>query len=498
MLRSEPALRARNTPRSQEITVVPEQPHPIRLTGPSEAVTNPLCVRSLVTPSRKGDPLSTSQPDMDIRAGVLITLAAVLVGCSAAEDGTIGQGEDTRTAEPLAHALPAPRLMRVDPPALDFEQRRRHSEVEQYLANRYREQGWRIVETTQTYVGDIVDWLDPTSVPGSQIEPPPKPSPEELQPAPGASLGLTELDMYPELRGPQGTIPMLRPSFARYVQEETEASSVDDFIKRYHVPGMPAGQNRLYAGLGKKVANKAATSWANAFGGTIESGTFTLLEMAVLTRGPTPTTTHEQVGIALSRDKVNFGYADSLLRIQVEFLTAGDQVTGNGVGGWDGIRTGFIAAAGRPYPPGTVVAPSTIGGIQYEYHFKIQLSGGNWWVAHNENWLGYYPGSLFNLINASAEEVLWYGEVYDPTPTSWTWTDMGSGLFASTGWTNASNFRNPSYITPSGVSYWADGAGNANPNAGACYTKSNLYSGASPWDRYFYLGGPGGEAPGCD
>jgi hypothetical protein len=237
-------------------------------------------------------------------------------------------------------------------------------------------------------------------------------------------------------------------------------------------------------------------SWINAFGGTIESGTLSLLEMAVVCRGPNPSATHEQVGIAASRDK--HIYLDSLVRLQVEFMTAGDEVTGNQIGGWHPFFSGFIAAAGSPYPIGTVLSVSTIGGIQYEHPFTIQLSSGNWWVAYNGSWLGYYPGSLFDLINVSACEALWYGEVYDPTPTNWTWTDMGSGLFASTGYGNASYFRNPSYIATSGVSYWADGAANLSPNAAACYTRTNLLSAAAPFTRYFYLGGPGGEAAGCD
>jgi hypothetical protein len=413
---------------------------------------------------------------------------ALSLGCSITEESAAEDGEHP--------GLPAPTIIRADPQALDSEQRRRHDEVERYLAARYREHGWRIIETTQTYGGDVVDWLDPTSVPGSQIEPPPKPSPEELQTAPGASRGLTEFDMYPELRGPEGTVPLLRPSFARYVQGETEASSVEDFIRRHHVPGMPAGQKRLYAGLGKVVANKGATSWVNAFGGSIESETLSLLEMAVVCRGPDPGTTHEQVGIAASRDR--HIYFDSLVRLQVEFMTAGDQVTGNQIGGWHPFFSGFIAAAGSPYPVGAVLAVSAVGGSQYEHPFTIQQSGGDWWVAYNGSWLGYYPGSLFNLINVSACEALWYGEVYDPTPTSWTWTDMGSGLFASAGYGNASYFRNPSYVATSGSSYWADGTANLSPNAAACYTRTTMLSGAAPFTRYFYLGGPGGEAPGCD
>jgi hypothetical protein len=203
------------------------------------------------------------------------------------------------------------------------------------------------------------------------------------------------------------------------------------------------------------------------------------------------------VGIAIGRDKANM--SDSLVRLRVEFMTAGDDVAGPYIGGWDGMVTGFVPAAGRPYGPNTVLpGVSTIGGIQYEHLLRIQLSGGNWWVSHNGNWLGYYPGWMFNLINNVADEALWYGEVYDPTPTNWTWTDMGSGLFASAGYPNVSYFRNPYYVVPSGDSYWPDGALGVGPSAAACYTRSVLFAGAPPSDRYFHLGGPGGEAPGCD
>jgi hypothetical protein len=224
-----------------------------------------------------------------------------------------------------------------------------------------------------------------------------------------------------------------------------------------------------------------------------------LIEMIVINRGSNPAITLEQVGIAASRDKANIGtnFGDSVLRIQVEFLTAGDN-TGPGIGGWDGLVSGFVAAVGRPYGPGVAITPSTIGGSQYESRFDIVLSSGNWWVAHNGNWLGYYPGNLFNLIPSSAAEVDWYGEVFDPTPTDWTWTDMGSGLFASFGYGNAAYFKKPYYIDISGIAHWPDGSFNISPNDSTCYTRTNLLSGATPWDRYFYLGGPGGDALGCN
>lgn len=438
-----------------------------------------------------------SRRTLDIEVGASLIATALLLGCSAAEDERLDRSENPRAVGTQVALLPPPTISRVDLLKYDSEQQRRYEEKEWYLAEQYHAQGWRIVETTQTYIGDIVDWLDPASVPGSQIEPPPKPSPEELQPTPGALLGLTEFDLYPELRGLQGTVPVLRPSFMRYVLEETGASSIQDFIQQNQAQGMPAGRNRLYAGLGKTTSNTAAYSLVTPFAGTIESGTMTLLEVAVVNSGPNPSTTHEQVGIAISRDKINFGYVDSDLRIQVEFMARGDS-TGNDKGGWHGVVTGFIAIAGSPYPVGSIVIPSTIGGLQYQYQLGIQLSGGNWWISLNGNWLGYYPGRLFDLINASAAQAFWYGEVYDPTPTNWTWTDMGSGVFASYGGGNASSFINPSYTIPSGSTFWADGAVDVGPSATACYTKSPLYSSSWPGYRFFFLGGPGGEAPGCD
>ncbi len=367
-------------------------------------------------------------------------------------------------------------------------------QVDQYLAQQYNDLGWRIVETTQTHIGDVIDWLDPASVPGSDAVPPPRPSPEELRPPPGADLQVTELDLYPELRGPEGTIPMLRPRFASYVRGETTAPSVEQFIQN-QVPGQPAGTKRLYGGYMMPQANKGLVSWVNDFGGAIEAGTFSLIEMATVCQGISPDVTQELVGIATSRDRWNFG--DSVLRFQVEFATAGD-VTDNYKGGWDGLRLGFVAAAGRPYGPGMALSPaSTISGNQYTSRFEILWSGGNWWVSHNGNWLGYYPGSLFNLIPSSGCEAHWYGEVFDPTSTDWTWTNMGSGLFASGGFGQAAYVMTPFYTALSGTTYWPDGAAIA-PGDAACYTRSNLLAGPPGQERYFFLGGPGGDAVGCN
>jgi hypothetical protein len=109
---------------------------------------------------------------------------------------------------------------------------------------------------------------------------------------------------------------------------------------------------------------------------------------------------------------------------------------------------------------------STVGGTQYESLYQIKFlpdsggTNGNWWVGHNGYWLGYYPGKLFgegpsNLLASNACEVDWYGEVHDSTPETWTWTDMGSGRFASEGWGNAAYFRDPSYVSLDAAGTWS-------------------------------------------
>lgn len=289
---------------------------------------------------------------------------------------------------------------------------------------------------------------------------------------------------------------MVRPSFSGYVRGETTATSIEDFSEHHHVPGQPLGQKRLYGGYVAPQANKGLVSWINDFSETVEAGTFSLIEMATVCPGSNSDTTMELVGVATSRDRANFG--DSVLRLQVEFLTAGVQV-GNSIGGWDGLKKGFVPAAGRLYGPGVALSPvSTIGGTQYTSRVEILLSGGKWWVGHNWNWLGYYPGSLFNLIPSGGCQAHWYGEVFDPTPTDWTWTNMGSGIFASGGFGQAAYVMTPTYTTLSGAIYYPDGALSAPPSVAACYTKSNLIVGGPGQERYFFLGGPGGDAFGCD
>ncbi len=133
-------------------------------------------------------------------------------------------------------------------------------------------------------------------------------------------------------------------------------------------------------------------------------------------------------------------------------------------------------------------------------------STGDWWIAHNGNLLGYYPASLFHQLDKGACRVSWYGEVYDPTPKDWTANNIGSGEFASAGFGYAAYVRDPIYLDSQYIPlYPQDDADpdifrdlSMSPFDTDCYKRSVLSVGASPWSRYLYLGGPGGDAPGCD
>lgn len=132
--------------------------------------------------------------------------------------------------------LPDPNVWRVRLTTLHRDEKIRKEEVCRYLGDRYRREGWIIKATIQMPSGDIIDWIASGSVPGSRAPPPLPLSPQEQKPAPGAQLGKTELDIYSELRGPHGTFPAVRPTFAPYISGDTGATSVDDFITRPQAP----------------------------------------------------------------------------------------------------------------------------------------------------------------------------------------------------------------------------------------------------------------------
>lgn len=416
---------------------------------------------------------------------------------SDSESSATGAGQPPPPAPPL----PNPTEWRVTPATLTPEQQQRKDEVDHYLEEQFRD--YNIVEAIQGWSGDITYWVDSSTLPVPSLPDLPWTA-EGLTPPAGAELACTELEQFPELRGPAWTTPIHRPDFSAYIMGETGATSLQDYLDNYQVSGQPSGQDRLYGGIFSPQPNRGVSASINQFAGDVEQGTFSLIELAVACPVDGPMV--EQIGIAISIDKTANSFGDGKPRLHVEFMTQGGNKFGPRIGGWDERKEGFVPFPGRLYGPGETVAVSEPGlGSQQEHRIDIvQDLSGNWWIAHNGNVLGHYPASLFQMLNKGACVAAWYGEVYDPTPDDWTWTNMGSGEFPTAGYGYASYVRDPMYLDPSYIPlYPIDDAVNIDkysvkPLFSPCYTRSTLTIGIPPWSRYVHLGGPGGDAPGCD
>ncbi|MGC2403828.1 MAG: neprosin family prolyl endopeptidase [Acidobacteriaceae bacterium] len=154
--------------------------------------------------------------------------------------------------------------------------------------------------------------------------------------------------------------------------------------------------------------------------------------------------------------------------------------------------TAFVQTSHAATIGGTLSPSSTYGGAQYEIQLAYYLYQGNWWLYWGggaaSNAIGYYPTSLYRggAMAHNAAEIDYGGEVVGTT----SFPPMGSGHFASEGWTKACYQRDITYFPTNG----------GQVNAGLtpsqawpkCYTSTvTLY--ASPWFETEFFGGPGGN-----
>lgn len=84
----------------------------------------------------------------------------------------------------------------------------------------------------------------------------------------------------------------------------------------------------------------------------------------------------------------------------------------------------------------------TIGSTDYGIAYEIRNYDGNWWIIWNGEWLGYYPGYLWNGEFDQGDLVTYQGFVV--TTTAVTATDMGNGLWASN--SNAAKIYSEEYV----------------------------------------------------
>jgi hypothetical protein len=422
----------------------------------------------------------------------LLALALMGSACTI----TIGPYDDTEGSGPQdTYALPAPENGPADEPLLDVAQQARKEEADRYIADVIYKRG-EILHAIQLPSGDVLDFIKRDTLPAPPYELPPLPFTEEDPALPsGVTLGLTELEQIPELLElAVAATPFHRPTFWPYILGDTDATSVEDYLARYQEGGQPSGTNRLYAGLSSLEPNRGVSGYVNQFRPEVVKRSFSLIELSVSC--PAGSLAQEQIGIVISADKRNaFGnrheYQDGEPRLHIEYAHS---VNGKVEHRWDEMDGAFVANPIRRHHPGQKVPVSVLGGTQVEHHmaiFQMPVTG-DWWVTYNGDVLGYYPATLFKMLNGGACEASWYGEVLRNLPTDGNIkTEMGSGRFPEAGMPNVSYVRSPKFhdISLFGVEPQDDW--HMIPYQPLCYGRSAL------WDHVVIISGPGGNNPGC-
>lgn len=210
----------------------------------------------------------------------------------------------------------------------------------------------------------------------------------------------------------------------------------------------------------------------------------------------------ELIGIVISVDKRNvFGtnrkrLQDGEARMHIEHARV---VNAKVQYVWDGMDGSFVDNPFRLHQPGEIVPVSILNERSVEHLMAVfQVPTGDWWIAFDGDLLGYYPASLFTMLNSHACGVAWYGEMLSKNLTAPPMTEMGSGLFVEAGLFKSAYVRNPKYYDLSWFGVEPKDEFAMAPYEPLCYNRTAFtYVGAPTNSSLFLLGGPGGKNSGC-
>ena len=163
----------------------------------------------------------------------------------------------------------------------------------------------------------------------------------------------------------------------------------------------------------------------------------------------------------------------------------------DGTGCWNNSCGDFVQvtnAVGLGY---SLLPVSTLLGPQYAPSFRYYLWYGNWWVAYNGTWVGYYPGAKYHGgQNAYFAQSAQFGT---ETVGSYYWPPAGSGFPANWGFGWAAFQLNVYY---QGLDFNTYPASLSVLGGSSCYSIDGPYTnGGNGWNTFFYDGGFGGT--GC-
>jgi len=145
----------------------------------------------------------------------------------------------------------------------------------------------------------------------------------------------------------------------------------------------------------------------------------------------------------------------------------------------NGVQSCYNACGFTQYSKTTT--PGDTLPLNVTRQFGIQHFGGNWWVAYDSEWIGYYPDSLWNGAYTRAGVQQFFGEVAASNTTPCT--AMGNGVDANS--TSAARFGSVALLNASAV------ASVAVRTLGPDKETASPYPLVALSTRTFRFGGPG-------
>jgi|SwirhisoilCB3_FD_contig_91_112876_length_1353_multi_6_in_0_out_0_1 hypothetical protein len=391
-------------------------------------------------------------------------------------------------------------------PARVFQHEANYREMREYFENRLKR--LRIVKTTSTPRGQLIDWvpIESQHPKGEIASPPPGPAPlAEMR----RELERHEVWARPELehdgveRGPRGTVPILRKKlealgYTRSLKKYLSKTR-GHRIARLGRTGFPAPEEdgtHRYGSSGQSIICFGGEGQLSCFDPYTESSDdFSLIQIG-LSNSDLGFLQTVEAGWQECQDITG----DWVPHLFVYYTTNGYSDDGDNKGGYNTDVDGWVQYDNVIFPGSTFTPYSVRGGDQFKMTIKYQLWQNNWWFACQGRWIGYYPASLFmgnqsvfSTLGDHADHIGFWGEVFDSDDVAGrTSTDMGSGYFGEAGWQWAGYMHNLSAQTHrDGTMANYDGSAELSSPDPDMYDIAGHFNSGSSWGSYMFVGGPG-------
>jgi hypothetical protein len=374
------------------------------------------------------------------------------------------------------------------------------AEIVDYFSRRHAR--LRVVTTTRTRRGQIIDWIPIESQhpKGLIATPPPRHVPTDVgMPERQEHLAVAELEHGRCERGPSGTVPVLRKKLDAlgYTMPLRQylakcRNSMPDLGGFGVLPPGPGRGTHWYANSSQNVICFGGEGQFSCFDPyTASSDELSLIQIG-LSNSDLPSPQTVEAGWQEYREITG----DWVPHLFVYYTTNGYSKDADNQGGYNMDVDGWVQYDDIIFPGSTLLPYSVIGGEQRKISLKYQLFENNWWLSCQGRWVGYYPASLFmgnqsvfSTLGDHADRIGFWGEIAsrNATPTN---TDMGSGRFPKEGWTQAAYLHN--------LRFQSDRGGGMSSYRGAdSRTDRNLYDidphfdNQGSWESFAFVGGPG-------